>query len=207
LRALSAMSPTVAPMLRCARVLLAALLLPASTAAPPAGTCTCTPIAGITYGSYCASWDAKDEAPWCAVASAAACGEDDTFEDDKGRHWAHLACDGMANTPPKPGDRDSKPGSGALVDEQLQQRAAAGVEGSSTVQLNVSEFAEEIEVTSVKLAGGAHSSGPAANCVDGDLDTFCHSASSSMPWVVLDLGAASDVRSVKLWNRHNNKLN
>ena len=86
----------------------------AADAAGP-GACVCTPRGTDAYGGYCASWDSKDEKPWCAVASAAACGEDDTFESEKGLYWAHLACDGMAPTPPDPAHRGATPGAGGAA--------------------------------------------------------------------------------------------
>ena len=46
------------------------------------------------YGSHCAHWDAPDEAPWCVVASADACGVDGTFESAAGHYWAHKPCHG-----------------------------------------------------------------------------------------------------------------
>ena len=93
-------------------VLVLALCAAAATAQAAAApsTCACTPRGSDVYGSYCASWDAADEKPWCTVASAAACGEDDTFKSTKGHYWAHRACKGMASTPPKPADRGAKPG-------------------------------------------------------------------------------------------------
>ena len=86
--------------------------LSAASPPPQLGACVCTPRGQDVYGSYCASWDAADEKPWCAVRSAA-CGEDDTFESKKGLYWAHRACAGMSATPPKPADRSARPGTGS----------------------------------------------------------------------------------------------
>ena len=61
------------------------------------------------YGARCASWDAPDEKPWCAVATATACGEDATFESTTGLFWAHRPCADMAPRLPKPADRVMQP--------------------------------------------------------------------------------------------------
>ena len=105
-------------------VLVLALCAAAATAQAAAApsTCACTPRGSDVYGSYCASWDAADEKPWCTVASAAACGEDDTFKSTKGHYWAHRACKGMASTPPKPADRGAKPGACPFASACGQQR-------------------------------------------------------------------------------------
>ena len=44
------------------------------------------------YGAFCASWDAADEKPWCAVASPTACGKTGTFEGSPGVFWSHMPC-------------------------------------------------------------------------------------------------------------------
>jgi hypothetical protein len=58
------------------------------------------------YGTRCARWDAPDEEPWCAVATAGACGEGATFSAAEGRFWSHAACggEGDAFVPPGPSD-------------------------------------------------------------------------------------------------------
>ena len=87
-------------------MLLLVLLLGAAADHKSAmGACVCTTRGNNLYGSYCASWDAADEKPWCAVASIAACGEDDTFESEKGMFWSRGPCDGME---PKLPDGDQK---------------------------------------------------------------------------------------------------
>ena len=43
------------------------------------------------YGGVCASWDDKDEPPWCCIA-AHTCGESHTFR--AGMHfWSHVPCE------------------------------------------------------------------------------------------------------------------
>jgi len=88
-------------------MLLLVLLLGAAADHKSAmGACVCTTRGNNLYGSYCASWDAADEKPWCAVASIAACGEDDTFESEKGMFWSRGPCDGME--PKLPGGDQKK---------------------------------------------------------------------------------------------------
>ena len=81
-------------------------------AAAASEKCSCTQRGQDAYGSYCASWDAADEKPWCAVRSAAACSEDATFESKQGLYWSRGPCAGMRATPPKPADRSTRSGGG-----------------------------------------------------------------------------------------------
>ena len=80
-----------------------ALLSPVSAA----GACTCSGVSSDPqkrpdYGTVCASWDGRDEKPWCAVAGATDCGADDTFESTPGVWWAHAPCDSTPLSPPPP---------------------------------------------------------------------------------------------------------
>jgi len=80
--------------------------VPAGADELPTSSCTCCARPRSKgnqrsdYGAFCASWDAADEKPWCAVCSAAACGEDDTFESDRGQYWSRRPCERMSKRPP-----------------------------------------------------------------------------------------------------------
>ena len=68
-------------------------------------TCICSGISSNLkkrpdYGTVCASWDARDEKPWCAVKSSTACGADDTFESQPGMWWSHKPCKSTPILPP-----------------------------------------------------------------------------------------------------------
>jgi len=83
-------------------------------AAPPApASCVCSDAgrswdydrpdaARADYGAVCASWDSRDELPWCDVASVAACGLARTFQSTAGHYWAHLPCEGLPKGHPPP---------------------------------------------------------------------------------------------------------
>ena len=70
-----------------------AALLATAAGAEAAAAVTCRCLGGGGFGNECARWDAPDEQPWCRVAGAKACGEDDTFESE-GHFWAHSVCGG-----------------------------------------------------------------------------------------------------------------
>ena len=73
------------------------------------------------YGTFCASWDAPDEKPWCRVASATACGLD-TFSSTAGIFWSHAPCKGKpAGAPPPPSVTASK-GSAASAHAQAPEK-------------------------------------------------------------------------------------
>ena len=73
------------------------------------------------YGTFCASWDAPDEKPWCRVASANACGLD-TFSSTAGVFWSYAPCKGKpAGAPPPPSVTASK-GSAASAHAQAPEK-------------------------------------------------------------------------------------
>jgi len=92
--------------------ILAAISLCASTALPvtKAPSCACVlrkreDSSRPDYGSFCASWDADDEDPWCSVGGASACGEPGvgTFlgdNNDGPHYWSRLPCTGRTPGPP-----------------------------------------------------------------------------------------------------------
>ena len=49
------------------------------------------PRARPEYGTFCASWDAVDEAPWCVVAKGS-CADEDTFSSSPGHFWSQAPC-------------------------------------------------------------------------------------------------------------------
>lgn len=71
----------------------------ATIAAPSSCVCNKVPRPDAPrpdYGTLCASWDAADEAPWCSVASATACGAQATRKSEAGHFWSHAPCEGKA---------------------------------------------------------------------------------------------------------------
>ena len=109
----------------------------------PAGAnrCICSGAVGADdargradYGTRCARWDAPDEEPWCAVATAGACGEGGTFSAAAGRFWSHAACggEGDAFVPPGPGDATAaKAAKPPPAMGEVSQEAAAALQPPS----------------------------------------------------------------------------
>eukprot|EP00964_Phaeocystis_antarctica_P163145 scaffold138768_cov193-Phaeocystis_antarctica.AAC.1 len=59
-----------------------------------------------------------------------------------------------------------------------------------------------LELSATAALSSTHPAYPASNCVDGDLNTFCHSANEANPSVTLDLGTAVTVAYVAVYNRN-----
>ena len=80
-----------------------------------------------------------------------------------------------------------------LSSDEVHQQFASG--------LCISPSSLSLKLSATATLSSTYGAFPASNCVDGDLNNFCHSEGGSNPSLTLDLGTAKEIAYVAVHNR------